>query len=76
MFRMLAARLNYMAQDSPAIQFAAKEVCRCMTKPACEDFVKIKRLVRFIVGLPEVTWEYRWQDEEESMRISVFADSD
>ena len=30
---MLAARLNFMAQDNPAIQYAAKEICRNMARP-------------------------------------------
>lgn len=30
-YRMLAARLNYMAQDQPFMQLSAKEACRSMT---------------------------------------------
>jgi Reverse transcriptase (RNA-dependent DNA polymerase). len=37
-FRMLAARLNYMAQDNSWLQFAAKEICRNMAKPKRYDF--------------------------------------
>ena len=75
-FRMLAARLNYLAQDSPVIQFAAKEVCRKMSCPRDEDFVSLKRLVRFIVGIERVEWEYPWQDEECGTELKVFVDSD
>ena len=32
-FRAVAARLNFMAQDCPDIQFATKEVCREMSNP-------------------------------------------
>ena len=32
-YRMLAARLNFMAQDNPAIQYAANEICRNMARP-------------------------------------------
>ena len=31
--RGLAARANYLAQDGPDIQFATKEVCRCLSRP-------------------------------------------
>ena len=48
---MLAARLNYMAQDNPMIQFPAKEICRSMSNPSAQDFLKVKRLVRFIKRL-------------------------
>ena len=49
-FRMIAARLNYMAQDNPWLQFPAKEVCRNMAKPRASNLMKIKRLVRFLKG--------------------------
>ena len=32
-FRMVAARLNYMAQDNMYLQYAAKEICLNMAKP-------------------------------------------
>ena len=57
-YRTLAARMNYMAQDNLAIQFAAKEVCRRMSSPDEEDFARAKRLARFIVGVVTVEWEY------------------
>ena len=70
-YRMLAARLNYMAQGNPMIQYPAKETCRSMAKPTVQYFLKIKRLVRFIQGLGPVTLENKWQTEEESRRITV-----
>jgi hypothetical protein len=75
-FRMLAARLNFMAQDNPAIQFAAKEVCRRMAHPVEEDFRAIKRLVRYIVGIKAVRFEYPWQEARDAAVLHVFADSD
>ena len=42
-YRMLAARLNYMSQDNPMLQFPAKEACRCMSSPKVSDFAKVKR---------------------------------
>ena len=73
-FRMLAARLNYMGQDNPAIQFAAKEICRKMANPTSQDFANVKKLVRFILGVEAVKWEYPWQDVVSTLR--VMADSD
>ena len=32
-FRGTAARLNFMAQDCPDVQFATKEICREMSSP-------------------------------------------
>ena len=75
-FRMLAARLNYMAQDNMWLQFPAKEVCRNMANPKVGDFAKIKRIVRFLMGVGEIKLMYQWQSEEEARDIKVFVDSD
>ena len=75
-FRMIAARLNYMAQDNPWLQFPAKEVCRNMANPRASDFMKIKRLVRFLKGAGEIKFLYAWQNEDEACDITVLVDSD
>ena len=46
MFRIIAVRINFMAQDNPWLQFPAKEVCRNMAKPRAGDFMKIERCGR------------------------------
>ena len=68
--------MNYMAQDNPMIQFSAKEVCRNMASPEVKDFVKIKRVVRFLKGLGQVELKYEWQEESEAKQITVYVDSD
>jgi hypothetical protein len=75
-FRMLAARLNYMAQDNVWLQFPAKEVCRNIANPRLCDFSKIKRIVKFLIGVGDVKLLFRWQSEEEARDITVFVDSD
>ena len=75
-FRMLAARLNYIAQDDPTVQFAAKELCRKMSSATKKDFTKLKKLVWFLVGVEEVLWEYPWQNEREATAIKIQVDSD
>ena len=75
-YRMLAARLNYLAQDNPMVQYTAKEVCRAMSFPNVKDFVRIKKVVRFLKGLGQVVWKYYWQGEEEAGNIKVYVDSD
>ena len=37
-FRAVAARANYLAADRPDIQYAVKETCRKMAKPAKGDW--------------------------------------
>ena len=63
--------MNFMAQDNPTIQFAAKEACRGMAKPTGMDFLKVKKLVRFIVGVVKVEWKYCWQEECETGMLRV-----
>ena len=75
-YRTLAARMNFMAQDNLVIQFAAKEVCRKMASPDNGDFMRAKRLARFIAGIIAVEWEFPWQEEEEAKVLRVLVDSD
>jgi len=75
-FRALAARANYVAVDVPNIQFPTKEVCRDMSKPSVSAYEKLKRLARYMVGFEEVTFEYKWQSEEEATKIRGYTDSD
>ena len=45
---MLAARLNFVAQESRAVQYAAKEIFRA--RPETAYFAK-KKLARFLLGV-------------------------
>ena len=47
-----------------------------MARPKPSDFVRVKRVVRFLRGVGKVPLCYRWQDEEEARSIKVFVDSD
>ena len=75
-YRMFTARLNFIAQDNPAIQYSAKEICRNMARPGTAHFAKIKKLARFLLGVKTVKWEYPWQEEQEAAKVRVFYDSD
>ena len=58
-FRAVAARMNYMAQDCPDIQFATKEVCRGMSKPTFGSWAKAKRLARYLLERKAAVFEFR-----------------
>ena len=74
-FRAIVARTNYMAADCPNVQYPTKEVCRDMARPTLASQQKMKKLARYLLSWEEVTFEYKWQDEDvENMR--VFTDSD
>jgi hypothetical protein len=67
--------MNYLAQDAPEVQFAAKEVCREMARPSSDGWRKLKILARFILERTAVVWQFAWQDEAELV-LRAFSDSD
>ncbi len=72
-FRGSAARANYLAADRLDCQFAAKEVCRWMAKPTKAAWEALKRLCRYLVGLPRMVFHYKWQEVEQ---VDVYTDTD
>ena len=75
LFRALAARANYLSQDRADIQYAAKEACRHMAAPTRAAWGKLKRLVRYLLQFPRLSWTFK-RDECETDTIDVFSDSD
>jgi hypothetical protein len=72
-YRASAARANYLAADRPDGQFAAKEVCRWMSKPSNCSWAALKRLARFFTGLPRLVYRYAPQKVE---AVDVYVDTD
>ena len=73
-YRAAVARLNFLGQDSPDVQFPAKELSKDMSSPRRSSWARLKKAVRFLVGRARVRWKFKWQ--EEATEICVFADSD
>ena len=73
-FRGMVARLNYLAQDSPDLQYPSKEVSREMARPKVGAWKKLKKVVRYLLGRKAVVWQYRWQEEAEYLEAK--SDSD
>ena len=73
-FRAVAARANYLAADRPDIQYAVKEICRKMAKPAKGDWQKLVRLGRYLKGAPRCVFQYAWQERCKSP--TGYSDSD
>ena len=73
-YRALAARCNYLAQDRPDIAFSSKELCREFSVPTQSSFKKLKRLCRYLAGMPRLQYIYRWQDMPKE--VAVFVDTD
>ena len=60
MFRALSARANNLSQDRPDISYARNKQCREFAVPNKNSFLKLKRLVRYLCGLPRLVYEYPW----------------
>jgi nuclear transport factor 2 (NTF2) superfamily protein len=67
--------MNYLGQDAPEIQFAAKEVCRDMARPNQDSWRKLKILARFVFERESVRWRFEWQDEVDCV-LRSYSDSD
>ena len=74
MFRALVARLNYLAQDRPDLQFAVKEVARRMAVPKEGDWQALKRIGRYLVGAPRAVQLFHWQCFPQE--LTTYVDSD
>ena len=72
-FRGAAARANYLAADRLDCQFGAKEICRWMSKPTEVAWQALKRLCRYLVGLPRMVFHYRWQTVD---HVDIYTDTD
>jgi hypothetical protein len=72
-FRALAARGNYLAQDRIDVQFAAKEICRFMSSPTESADTALKRLGRYLLGHKRMIYKYPFQ---RAGAIDVYSDTD
>ena len=72
-FRGLAARANFLAADRVDIIYAAKEVCRFMSKPSNLAWAALKRLGRYLKAHPRMVFSMPFQRAE---GIEVYSDTD
>ena len=73
LFRAGAARANYLALDRPDIAYAAKELCRRMSEPRWKDLTALRRLARYLLGLPRLAYQFYWQEAAE---LDAYVDTD
>jgi hypothetical protein len=72
-FRGSAARGNYLAADRIDAQYACKEVCRWMSKPTAHAWTALKRVCRFLRGVPRLVYRYPQQTVDS---VDVYTDTD
>ena len=64
----------YVALDRPEILYSTKTVASFMQSPTKSAMVKLKRLVRYLVGFPQAEWAYSKQVVPKY--LDVYGDSD
>ena len=62
LYRGLVMRGNYLAMDRPDIQFACKELARSMQSPCADDWLRLKRLCRYLQQYPRLVQVFLEQD--------------
>ena len=72
-FRSQAARANYLGPDCPDMIYAAKEVCRGMSRPTDLHQAALKRMVRYLRSRPRVVFKFEYQQAD---HIDAYADTD
>ena len=73
-YRGMVARLNFLAQDRPDIRYAVKESSRWMARPREGHWGLIKRIGRYLRGVPRLLQKFVWQQQPEN--VETFTDSD
>ena len=74
MYRALSARILYLSMDRPEIAYAAKELCRHFAHPTKVGVEALKRVARFLLGLPRLVWHFPFQRRMDVLK--VFVDTD
>ena len=62
-FRGVVARMNFLSQDCPDLQFPVKECSKQMARPTKGAWKSAKKIARYLVGREKVVWKYDWQEE-------------
>jgi hypothetical protein len=73
-YQSLSARLNYLALDRPDIQYGVKELMRKMSKPEADDVKALKRVARYLIGVPRLGQVFHWQRRPREVRVYVDSD--
>ena len=73
-FRGVVARMNFLSQDCPDLQFPVKECSKQMSRPTKGAWKSAKKIARYLVRREKVVWRYDWQNE--SGETYTVADSD
>ena len=76
-FRGCCALLNYLGLDRSDIQYATNQLCREMARPTQKSRMKLKRVVRYLLGAEKLVWKFgEWGGDRDYAKLDVYVDSD
>ena len=73
-FRSMCMRANCLAEDWPDVRFACKEIARLMSEPCEAGWDKLKKLGRYLAGVPRLVERMERQDPPRC--VLALSDSD
>ena len=73
-YRALSARINYLANDRPDVQYIAKELCRDFAHPTQKSVERLKRVTRYLCHKPRLVWNYDYQPQCSDLTVCVDTD--
>ena len=73
-YRAIVARLNYLSPARPDLAYSVKELARSMSSPDIGDWLRLKRLGRYIQGRSRLVQHYNWQPAQ--CTINTYSDAD
>ena len=73
-FRGVVARWNYILPDRTDVQYAVKDVARCMAKRKRGNWNAVRRIARYLKGRPRMITHFKWQTAQHI--LVGYADSD
>ena len=78
LYRARSARANFLSQDRVDIHFSTKELCRDFSQPTQKSFLRLKRLVRYLIGVPKLVYNFPFVNKraKPAEHIDLFVDTD
>ena len=73
-YKAIVTRFNYITPDRPYLAYAIKELARAMSSPSNGDWLRLKRVGRYLKGRPRVQQVYELQPRHEM--VVIYSDAD
>ena len=75
-YRALSARGNFLAMDRVDISYSSKELCREFAQPNKKSYERLKRVGRYLVGVPRLQYTFGFSETGPAEYIEIYSDTD